>query len=136
MYHKSLYRQLIFKLYTRKHQEKQKAQGVFCAFLQISALFDVKIVGERIVKEENGKIYQLIAAEYNGNTANDYTESELLFGRQNIKKGGAVLCELILRHIETLKKIRRAKLAGAPDADVSAEDNSISALGGLLNDCK
>ncbi len=98
--------------------------------------FDIK--AERIVKEDNGKIYQLLAAEYRGGTEviNDYTESELLFGRLNIKKGGEVLCELISRHIETLKKIRRAKLAGAPEADVSEEDKKISATEELLNDCK
>lgn len=83
------------------------------------------ITHETLVREE--KIYQIFAAEYTGE-ADEYSEAELLLGRQNIKKGGEIFCDLVDRHIEVNKKILSSKRAGSGDADVSREEKMISML--------
>ena len=79
------------------------------------------IIDEDIVKDAgNNKIYQLICAEFSGNTEN-YTTDELHLGRYNISRGGEVLRE----HCERLKKInteiKMAKSAAGQSTSVEEE---------------
>ena len=77
---------------------------------------------EAVIEED--KIYQLIVAEYSGNTDRPYTPAELLIGRVNIKKGGKGLIAL-LRHWEKVLSIRAAGRASSKNADSpEAEDEA------------
>ena len=88
------------------------------------------IIDERLAKEE--KIYEIICAEYLGtDMPKIYSEEELLLGRHNIKAGGQAFCELVSRHISTLKKISLAK--SAANADHQKEDNLINKLQELIS---
>lgn len=88
------------------------------------------IIDERLAKEE--KIYEIICAEYIGtNCSKSYSDEELLLGRHNITAGGEVFCELVLRHISTLKKISLAK--GSANADHQKEDRLINKLQELIS---
>lgn len=76
------------------------------------------IVDEEIVTEKNGKVYQIIVAEYSG-IAYRLTEVECLLGRVNIKKGTGelqILADGILHAIDT--KIKGLRTAGIPDGEV------------------
>lgn len=76
------------------------------------------IVDEEIAVEKNGKVYQIIVAEYSG-TPRDVTEVECLLGQINIKKGGSKLQALadgMLRAIDT--KIKGLRAAGISDGEI------------------
>ena len=77
-----------------------------------------------IVKEE--KLYQIICAEYQGQTTDEYSDAELLIGKSNIKTGGALLSELVLHHLSIFEKIKTAKLSA--NADASVEERIIKSL--------
>ena len=90
--------------------------------------FEIK--DEDIVSEKDGKIYQIICAEF-GEPQNDYTADELLLGRHNIRKGGkdfSLLCERT-RKINLDIKTAKEK-AGQP---TTAEDEMIAITEKYLN---
>ena len=81
------------------------------------------ITDEHIVKE--GKIYQIICAEYDGKVR-EISESESLVGKINIEKSEALLGELIKRVIDrTLVKIEGKKRA---NLDVTEETDCLRQL--------
>ncbi len=84
------------------------------------------IVEELLVEEE--KIYQIICAEYSGNTdiLRDHSEAELLLGRINIERGGELLKKTVDRFIAVFsERFRGKKMAGA---DTSEEERVLSQL--------
>ena len=82
------------------------------------------IVGESLAKEE--KIYEIICAEYRGESCEKYTEVELLLGKHNIEQGGELFFELVERHLRTLRKIYTSKSSAG--ADASYEEGLIKKL--------
>ena len=93
---------------------------------------DFEIICERVVKEE--KLYQIICAEYRGDTKTvDYNDAELLIGRLNINTGGELLSELVCHHLKILENISSAKHNASADADF--EDKLIEKLKEIKNDC-
>lgn len=75
---------------------------------------------ERLVKEE--KIYQIMLAEYSG-AVEEYTELELMFGKQNIAEHSPLLLELLDHTKRVLsERIKGKRLASA---DTSEEDDLI-----------
>jgi tRNA (adenine22-N1)-methyltransferase len=91
------------------------------------------IIDEKIAKEE--KLYQIICAEYTGKVEK-YTELELLFGKSNIARGGELLCELISKQIDILKKIADAKTKSKKGENSNEEEKLIALMEELKNDCK
>ena len=87
------------------------------------------IVEEALVKEE--KIYQILCAEYTGDVA-DYSEPELLFGRQNLSRRDPLTWELLSRWEEILS-VRKAGKQKA-DADTAAEDRLLQQIGDWKHD--
>ena len=82
------------------------------------------IVGETLVKED--KIYQILCAEYTGETA-VWREVELLFGRENLRRGGPLLTELLCRWEEILgARVSGKRSAGA---DASEEERLLQEIG-------
>lgn len=94
------------------------------------------IADETIVKDD--KLYQIICAEYSGNTEK-YSPAELIFGRHNIVRGGEVFCEYVSYVRSVLIARRDGKLCSG--ADVSEEISIINEIDKLLekrekdNDC-
>lgn len=75
------------------------------------------IVDETLVRED--KIYGILCAEYVGETER-YDDLELLFGRENLRRGGELIEELLLRWERVLgERVRGKRVAGA---DTSEED--------------
>ncbi len=73
------------------------------------------IVDETLVRED--KIYGILCAEYTGRTEH-YDELELLFGRENLCRGGELIGELLLRWEGILgARIRGKRAAGADTAE-------------------
>ena len=91
------------------------------------------IIDEKIAKEE--KLYQIMCAEYTGKVE-EYSALELLFGKANIEHGGELLCELISRQIDILKKIADAKAKSKKSESSNEEEKLISLMEELKNDCK
>ena len=74
------------------------------------------IIEERLAEEE--KIYQIILAEFR-DTAERYSDAELLLGRLNIERGGEAVKRLAEHNIAVIeRKIQGKTRAGA---DCSAE---------------
>ena len=88
------------------------------------------IVDEALVKD--GKIYQIICAEYTGNVS-ALDELELLFGAINLSRRDA-LCAELLEHWENviLQRIRGKREA---NADTSDEERILKKIGDIKNDC-
>ncbi len=81
------------------------------------------ITDEHIVKE--GKIYQIICAEYNG-MSTEMSEAEYLLGKINIKKAERLFGELVEKVIDrTNVKIKGRENAGL---DVSSEKQCLAQL--------
>lgn len=69
------------------------------------------IVDETLVRED--KIYGILCAEYVGETER-YDDLELLFGRENLRRGGELIEELLLRWERVLgERVRGKRVAGA-----------------------
>ena len=66
-----------------------------------------RILDETLTKDE-GRIYQTICAEYDG-TPRTLSPLALLVGEINLKRGGALLSELLARHQKTFTEIQAAK---------------------------
>lgn len=82
------------------------------------------IIDEDIVAEQdNGKIYQIICAEFS-NSDDIYSDEELLLGRKNISKGGESLSKLCKRLKNINFEIKSAKASAGQDT--SNEDRIIS----------
>ncbi|MBQ8332003.1 MAG: SAM-dependent methyltransferase [Clostridia bacterium] len=84
------------------------------------------IVGESLVREE--KIYQILCAEYTGQSA-DYTELELMFGKQNLSRMDELTLTLLCRWEQILEERRRGKRSAG--ADTAEEDTLLQEIGGL-----
>ncbi len=82
-----------------------------------------KIVDETLAKED--KVYQIICAEYRGETEK-YTDAELYLGRCNIEKGGELLFELAAGVIAFFKKKKEGKTKAG--LDTSDEDRIIAEI--------
>lgn len=87
------------------------------------------IIDEALAKEE--KIYEIICAEYTGNTE-EYSEAELLLGKKNIERGDGLCQELLAHHLAILKRIASAKKTAS--ADDTNEERLIEKLEELKND--
>ena len=81
------------------------------------------IVDEVLVRDD--KIYQIICAEYTGETES-YTDVELLLGRKNIERGG----ELFFETVERFKGVFSQRMQGKKKAmeDTSEEEKMLRAL--------
>ena len=78
-----------------------------------------------------GKIYACIHAEYTGKAeAVPYTEAELLLGRHNIAKGGALFLELAEKELARLKKRIGGLKSGGYGAE--EEENLLSEIENLM----
>ena len=85
------------------------------------------IIDEALAKEE--KVYQIICAEYRGDAV-EYSPIELIFGKQNIARGGEELkiyAEYVRSVYET--KIRGKQSAGA---NTTEEETIVSKIDELL----
>ena len=91
------------------------------------------IVDEKIAKEE--KLYQIICAEYTGKIE-EYSPLELIFGKINIARSGELLCELVTKQIEILKRIAEAKSKARKTDTSNEEEKLIALMEELKNDCK
>lgn len=73
------------------------------------------IVDETLIKED--KIYQIIVAEYTGEHCS-FDELSLMFGEINLKRGGALLSELLIHWEKILQKRKDGKaIAGEPSPE-------------------
>lgn len=88
-----------------------------------------EIRDEALIKEE--KIYQILSVEYSG-TVSVYNDTELLFGRENIRRGGALLDELLAHWTQILTVRKQGKLSAG--ADASEEDKLLQQMGELRHD--
>ena len=81
------------------------------------------IIEERLVKED--KVYQIICAEYTGET-DEYSETELIFGRKNLESRPAPLAEYaaFVRSVY-LTKLEGKRISGA---DVSHEEEILAEI--------
>lgn len=85
------------------------------------------IIEERLAKEE--KVYQIICAEYSGEIS-EYSPLELIFGKQNIERGG----EELLAYAEYVRSVFEVRLLGKQKAgsDTSEEESMLSGIDQLL----
>ena len=85
------------------------------------------IIEERLAKEE--KVYQIICAEYSGESA-EYSPIELIFGKQNIERGG----EELRAYAEYMRSVFEVRLLGKQKAgsDTSEEESMLSGIDQLL----
>ena len=86
-----------------------------------------KIVGEALAKED--KVYQIICAEYTGETY-IYSDTELYLGRINIEKKDSLLPELAEGVLAFFEKKRAGKAEGG--LDTSSEDSMIAEIGRII----
>lgn len=87
------------------------------------------IIDEALVKEE--KIYQVLCAEYSG-VVRSYSRAELLFGKENIRRGDPLLSELLLHWTHILSAQKEGKLSAG--VDVSEEEALLTEIGELQHD--
>ena len=79
------------------------------------------------MSRDGKKLYVTICAEFAGDgKIEEWSGAELLLGKKNIERGGAIYCELCKRLLSQYTKIKQAK-AGA-GADTSEEDGIIEYL--------
>ena len=71
---------------------------------------------DECLTEDQGRIYQTLCAEYDGKARTD-TPLALFAGRQNLKRGGALLCRLLDTKKKTLTEIYNAKTSAGLRAD-------------------
>lgn len=89
------------------------------------------IVDEALVKED--KIYQILCVEFtNLPLRNPYTELELLLGRENLRRGGPLVDEL-LSHWKNVLSVRLAGKRGA-GTDASEEEILLKQIGEYNDD--
>lgn len=88
------------------------------------------IVDEQIIKDD--KIYQIICAEYIGQTDLTLDALELLVGRKNILRGEPILYELLAN----TKRVFAERVAGkqSAGADTSFELYMLEKINGILED--
>ena len=100
------------------HADKLRAYLVGAGF---------SIIEERLAKEE--KVYQIICAEYSGENA-EYSPLELIFGKQNIERGG----EELRAYAEYVRSVFEVRLLGKQKAgaDTSEEELMLSGIDQLL----
>ena len=67
------------------------------------------VIGESL-SEDDGRVYQTVCAAYDGKKRND-TPLGLLVGKQNLERGGDLLCRLLTAKQKTLSEIYNAKTA-------------------------
>ena len=73
------------------------------------------ILDETLTKED-GRIYQTLAVEYDG-TVRTHTPLELLVGKKNLARGGALLHELLALKQKLLAEVEASKTAAGVSAD-------------------
>lgn len=82
------------------------------------------IVEETLVLEEK-KVYQIICAEYTGKTE-EYSDVELLLGKNNIERGGELFDLTVTRFINVFsERLRGKKMSGA---DTFEEEKMLTEL--------
>ncbi|MBE6549881.1 MAG: SAM-dependent methyltransferase [Ruminococcaceae bacterium] len=82
------------------------------------------IIDENLVLEEK-KVYQVICAEYTGETQ-EYSDVELLLGKKNIERGGELLLMSVERFISVFsERLRGKKMSGA---DTTEEEKILAEL--------
>ena len=77
------------------------------------------IVGESL-SYDDGKYYQTICAEFFG-TCEEYTKTELILGKHNIKRGG----ELFKGFLENRLEVYRTRLVGKRVAGLECEEEAL-----------
>lgn len=102
------------------HAEKLRAYLIANGF---------SIVAETILKED--KIYQIICAEYSGESS-DYSETELIFGKHNLEKKSEVFLEYA-RYVRSVYVTRRDG-KHSTGADVSEEEYIIAEIDKIINE--
>ena len=89
------------------------------------------IIDEDVVTEQNDrKIYQIICAEYSGETV-EYTADELYLGRNNIQRRSAEFIKLCERLRKTNLEIKKAKESAGQIADT--EDGIVKMIDKYLH---
>lgn len=85
------------------------------------------IIDEALAKEE--KVYQIICAEYRGDAV-EYSPIELIFGKQNIARGG----EELRLYAEYVRSVYETKIRGkqSAGADTTEEETIVSKIDELL----
>ena len=85
------------------------------------------ITDEALAKEE--KVYQIICAEYRGEAV-QYSPIELIFGKQNIARGG----EELRLYAEYVRSVYETKIRGkqSAGADTTEEETIVSKIDELL----
>lgn len=84
-------------------------------------------IAENVVFED-GKLYQIICAEYDGRQ-HKYTNAELELGPKNIENGGEIFEKLLFSTIaKKQKKLDGLRLGGQSTAEVEAELKELQAL--------
>ena len=85
------------------------------------------IIGEKIICED-GKIYQVICASYDGEKHN-YSYAELELGKINIQDKSKEYCELLLLTIERKEKVLKGLMLGNQSTDkIKAELKELERL--------
>ena len=82
-----------------------------------------EIIGEDVVSdmtEKNAKVYQIINARYT-DVKIEYSNVELLFGKQNIERGGEEFLRLCQREAKINKEIVKAKISAGQNALIEQE---------------
>jgi len=89
------------------------------------------VIQDEAMSHAAGKIYTCISAEYREDEIPaPYTETELLLGRHNIKKGGDLFTELAEKELQKLEKRIGGLKSGGYDA--SAEEALRNEIKGLM----
>ena len=85
------------------------------------------IIDEALAKEE--KVYQIICAEYRGDAV-EYSPIELIFGKQNIARGG----EELRLYAEYVRSVYETKIRGkqSAGANTTEEETIVSKIDELL----
>ncbi len=85
---------------------------------------------DEAMSEDDGKIYQTVCAEYRPEaTVTPYSRAELLLGRHNIERGGALFARYLRHRIEVLTVAAEGKRkAGRSDAEQEALIGELTAL--------
>lgn len=85
---------------------------------------------DEVLSEDCDKIYQTICAEYAPHASTpSYSRAELLLGRHNIERGGALFARFLRHRIEVLTAAYEGKRkAGRSDADMEALIEELTVL--------
>lgn len=85
---------------------------------------------DEVLSEDGDKIYQTVCAEYVPDACiPPYSRAELLLGRHNIERGGALFARFLHHRIQVLTAACEGKRkAGRPDAEMEALIDELTAL--------